>query len=283
MLGDAPNDLHSQQPDPTVSLTPDQIAAFHRDGFLVLDKITEPQEIERLREIYDGLFSRRAGREEGMQFDLGGTDEEGKEAVLPQILAPRKYAPEIGQGLFLANAERIAGQLLGDAATFNGDHAIFKPARTGAATPWHQDEAYWNPSLAYRSFSLWMPLQEASIENGCLWFVQGSHEQEVWPHRSIGGDVRVHGLELDEAKLTADQKAGLAKAVPAPIPAGGCTIHLNRTLHYAGPNTSDIPRRAYIIGYGLPTTRRDEPAHYPWQAQKRTARMKRAEQAKSIA
>ncbi|MEL7238859.1 MAG: phytanoyl-CoA dioxygenase family protein, partial [Planctomycetota bacterium] len=151
-------------PEATLSLTRDQIEFFHANGYLVLEKLTELQEIERLREIYDDLFRRRVGRESGDQFDLGGADEDGVDAVLPQILAPRKHAPEIAQGLFLANAERIASQLLGDAASFNGDHAIFKPARTGAATPWHQDEAYWSAAMAYHSFSLWMPLQEATVE-----------------------------------------------------------------------------------------------------------------------
>ena len=275
MLGDPTTADGHDQPEPTITLAQEQIDAFHHDGYLVLDKLTESQEIDRLREIYDDLFARRAGREEGMQFDLGGTDEEGKEAVLPQILAPRKYAPELSRGLFLANAEAVAKQLLGDAADFKGDHAIFKPARTGAATPWHQDEAYWSPSLIFTNFSLWMPLQDVTVENGCLWFVPGSHEFDVWPHRSIGGDPRVHGLEVDEAKLTGEQRAILDKAVPAPIPAGGCTIHLNRTLHYAGPNTSEVPRRAYIIGYGLPGRKRDVPNDYPWQGEQRTARMGR--------
>ena len=276
MLGDPATD-RVEQPAPTLSVSDEQVAAFRRDGYLVIDKLTEPQEVERLRAIYDDLFRRRVGRDEGQQFDLGGTDGDDEEAVLPQILGPRKYAPEIGRGLFLANAQVLARRLLGDAADFSGDHAIFKPARTGAATPWHQDEAYWSPALAYHSLSLWMPLQEASVANGCLWFVPGSHEQPIWPHRPIGGDDRVHGLELDDAALDDERRALLERAVPAPVPAGGCTVHLNRTLHYAGPNTSDVPRRAYIIGYGLPTRRLDgRPQLHPWVARQTTARLERA-------
>src|SRR5690242_18418181 len=82
------------------TLTSAQIAFFHREGYLALDKFVEEDEIVWMREIYDRLFRDRAGRDAGDQFDLAGTDEEGKEAALPQILNPAKYAPELKQGRF---------------------------------------------------------------------------------------------------------------------------------------------------------------------------------------
>ena len=184
---------------PTVTLTEEHIAFYRANGFLAIDAITTQDEIDRLRGVYDTIFERRAGRDEGNQFDLAGSDEEGKAAALPQILNPRKYAPELATTLYEANARAIAEQLLGPEATFTGDHAIFKPAGSGAPTPWHQDEAYWDPGLHYRSLSVWMPLQEATLENGCMVFLPGSHQQEITPHQSIGGDPRVHGLEMVEA------------------------------------------------------------------------------------
>jgi ectoine hydroxylase-related dioxygenase (phytanoyl-CoA dioxygenase family) len=261
----------SEGQKPTVTLTSEQVEFYHREGYLVLDSIATPDEVAWLREIYDRLFAERAGREEGNQFDLAGTDEEGKEAALPQILNPAKYAPELKNGLYRVNALAIAKQLLGSEADYRGEHAIFKPARVGAETPWHQDEAYWNPTMEYNSFSLWMPLQEATVENGCMWFVPGSHRWEVQPHHCINNDPRIHGLEIDEADPS--------RAVACPIPAGGCTIHHNRTLHYAGPNRSDIPRRAYILSYGLAATHRAEPRSFPWNEQKQTPREERAREA----
>ena len=126
----------------TITLTEAQIAFYHENGYLAIEAITTPEEIAKLRVVYDQLFDRKAGREEGNQFDLAGTDEEGKAATLPQILNPRKYAPELAGTLYEVNARAIAEQLLGAGAGFSGDHAIFKPAGVGAPTPWHQDEAY---------------------------------------------------------------------------------------------------------------------------------------------
>ncbi|MDX1931626.1 MAG: phytanoyl-CoA dioxygenase family protein [Capsulimonadales bacterium] len=260
-------------------VTMEQIADFHRNGFIALGPITDAAELEWMRGVYDRIFSERAGRESGDQFDLGGTDEEGKEAVLPQILNPSRYAPELREGNYLKNADRIVKQLLGPTASVGIAHAIFKPAGTGAATPWHQDEAYWDPAHLYYSVSVWMPLQPATIDNGCLWFVPGSHRWDVLPHRSIGGDPRIHGLEL----AVPDPDVLLAGAVPCPLEPGGITIHLNRTLHYAGANTSDIPRRALILGAGLPSLLHPGERRFPWNEAKITPRQERAREAAGAA
>ncbi|MCX5661159.1 MAG: phytanoyl-CoA dioxygenase family protein, partial [Planctomycetota bacterium] len=129
--------------NPTIQLAPAQVEFFKTHGYLSLDVITSAAEIARMRGIYDRLFANRTGRETGNQFDLAGADEEGVEAKLPQILGPSRYEPELKDSLYMANALAIAKQLLGEEATFQGDHAILKPARSPAATPWHQDEAYW--------------------------------------------------------------------------------------------------------------------------------------------
>jgi ectoine hydroxylase-related dioxygenase (phytanoyl-CoA dioxygenase family) len=254
--------------EPTVHLTQEQIDFYHREGYLTLQAITTAEEVAWMREVYDRLFAERRGREFGDQFDLGGTDDEDAEAVLPQILRPSHYAPELQNGLYRINALHVARQLLGPEARFQGDHAIFKPARYGAETPWHQDEAYWNPNMDYNSFSLWIPLQEATLDNGCMWFVPRSHLWEVLPHHCINNDPRIHGLEIDAADT--------ATAVACPLPAGGCTIHPNRTLHYTGPNRSDVPRRALILGFGLPARPRAEPRVFYWNDRKQTSREARA-------
>lgn len=253
----------------SVAIGDAEVAFFHENGFLAIDRpIADAEELAWLRVVYDRLFDERAGREEGNQFDLAGADEEGREGALPQILDPARYAPELNQGRFLAAANAIVRRLLGEEASVGIGHAIYKPAGSGAATPWHQDEAYWDPSRDYTSVSVWMPLQEATVDNGCLWFIPGSHRWDVQPHRSIGGDVRVHGLEMVSPPTEG--------AVACPLPPGGVTIHLNRTAHYAGPNVSGIPRRALIMMGGLPDHPYSGSRSFPWNEAKRTARAERA-------
>ena len=255
---------------PTLTLTAEQIDHFHREGYLALPALTTAAEVERLQSIYDQLFARKAGRDQGDHLDLVTTDEDDQEPVLPQILNPAKYAPELLETLFRANALAIARQLLGPHVQPGGDHAILKPAHTDVATPWHQDEAYWDADKEYASISIWLPLQAATLENGCMQFVPGTHQQEVLPHHPIGNDPRIIGLEVDNVDTW------VRSAVACPLPAGGATIHHSRTLHYTGPNRSDQPRRAYILGFGVPARPRATLRDFYWQTMQQTKWHERA-------
>ena len=256
-----------------MKLSAEQVLFFHLNGFLSIPTpLTDEVELAWMCDVYDRIFRERAGRESGDQFDLAGSDEEGKEAALPQILNPAKYAPELKDGKYLLVVDEIVKQLFGPEAQAGIAHAIFKPAGSGAATPWHQDEAYWDPALQYYNASIWMPLQEATIENGCLWFKAGSHEWPILEHRPIGGNAKVHGLEMVDLNVLNDP-------IACPLPAGGITIHRNRTAHFAGPNTSAIPRRALILGAGLSTYPYPSERRFPWNEIKHTARDDRAQAA----
>jgi ectoine hydroxylase-related dioxygenase (phytanoyl-CoA dioxygenase family) len=255
---------------PSIELSTEQIEFYHREGYLVVDQISTPEELEKLRAIYDDLFSRKVGREEGNQFDLAGADEEGKRAELPQILGPSKYAPEMKETLAWANTGRIMAQLFGREADHRGDHAILKPAQHGAPTPWHQDEAYWSPEHKHHSLSLWMPLQDVDEAMGCLQFIPKSHKLDILPHQPIGKNTKVHGLEL------VDGAYDVSNAVSCPLKAGGCTIHKQSTLHYAAPNRSNFPRRAWIMTGGLSAEKLAVPRRFPWKEIQQTARTERA-------
>jgi ectoine hydroxylase-related dioxygenase (phytanoyl-CoA dioxygenase family) len=257
------------------TLSDSEIRQFHSTGYLAIPALTTPRDVEQLRESYDRIFHERAGRDVGDQFDLAGTDEEGKQASLPQILHPAKYAPEMNDSELLANARLVARQLIGPEATCEFAHAIFKPAGTGAETPWHQDAAYWDPGFRYTAISIWVPLQEATPENGCMEFVPGSHLLDVLPHQSINNDPRIHGLELHPTEIHR-----CTAAVRCPLPPGGATFHGPYMLHHTGPNRSHIPRRALILNAGLPPSRRTTPLHFLWMEQKQTLREERAREAK---
>jgi hypothetical protein len=237
-------------------------------GYLVIDRITDQADVARIREICEALFDSKAGFEEGRQFDMVGADDDEAGPKLPQLEHARLYAPELRQTLFFANAQRLAQELLGPEARFGFDHVIMKPAFDGAATPWHQDEAFRDPAYDYQEISIWMPLQDVDERNGCMAFIPGTNHGEVLPHRSPNDDVRVHAVECYTGFNVND-------AVACPLRAGGCTVHTGRTLHGAGANHSDAPRYAYVLVFDLPRRPRSKKRIFPWQATKQTARMER--------
>ena len=245
-------------------LTSEQLGRFREDGFVALPRLVSEEEIGRLREIFHRLFSRGTGWKQGAQFDLAGTDAGGP-ARLPQILNPAQFAPELSVASFRADALEIARELLGPEATPWFEHAISKPPELGAPTPWHQDEAHRDDiGVAYDQISVWIPLQEATVANGCMRYIAGSHRGPVLPHRSPNNDPRVMALEC-EGGFEADS------AIPCPLPPGGAVIHHCRTLHSAGPNQSLLPRTAYVLAFR--GSERPDPSFtgYSWNREKQTA------------
>ena len=238
-----------------------------RDGFLVVHGITDGQDVAKVRSLIEPLFDRRVGFKEGRQFDMAGVEDEKKAPRLPQILAPRTFAPALAETAIYRNAHQLARELLGPKATFVFDHVIKKPAHDGAVTPWHQDEAFHDPMFHYEEISIWVPLQPVNAENGCMQFIPGP--TEVLPHGSPNNDKRVHVVECISGFTPND-------AVACPLELGACTVHTGRTVHGAGANRSAAPRYAYILVFENPRLPRTEARAFPWQAEQNTEREQRA-------
>jgi ectoine hydroxylase-related dioxygenase (phytanoyl-CoA dioxygenase family) len=251
---------------PTHRLTAEQIAFYREHGYLAIDAIMPAEEIATVKAIYDRLFNEDSSRADGDLYDLSGAREAGKKISIPQILQPGKYAPELLQTQMVANLKAMMKQLHGEETKMVGDHAINKPPHNAAPTPWHQDEAYWDPAKEYSSLSVWIPLQPATKVNGCMHFVPGSQKIEIVPHRPIGDNPLTPGLEVVPGAFD------FSGAVACELPAGGATFHNGRTLHYTPPNNSDDYRRAYIAmgsAYERPLA---TPRKYPWKERQKEAR-----------
>ena len=241
-----------------IVLTREQIVAFQDQGFLALPQISPPHEVEALGPLFSTLFAKKAGRGEGAHYDLVGPDDDHAAARLPSISNPVNFAPALRNLEYRRNAYAIARQLLGPQVTPAFEHAILKPPWEGAATPWHQDEAYRvDPTFDYKQISFWMPLAAANLDNGCMHYIPRSHRGPVLPHRSFMDDPRVHAIEC-----VGDFSIEQAQACP--LPAGGAVVHDGRTLHYAGPNRTAVPRCAYILAFELPPKALAEPRDFHW-------------------
>ena len=246
------------QADHEARLEPEQVEAFREDGFTSIERITSDEEIAWLGQVYDALFKARFQAVPGGYFDLARPYESDGPDLLPQILTPEVAIPELRQTALYRNARRLAAELLGvpDRELRGWGHMIRKPARIGAPLPWHQDEAYWDPAFAYRSLGVWMPLDPATLQSGCMRFIPGSQRGAVRVHRHIHDDASTHGLVTDDVPED--------RMLAVPVSPGGATFHHCRTLHSSGANTSDRARRAYANEFGLPPVARDLPDDRPW-------------------
>jgi len=252
-------------------LAPDEVRRFRQEGFLSIERFAPPAEVEAVAPIYDRLFEVRAGWDEGNYFDMGEPDKTKAHAyAAPQLLQLSRYAPELRLLPIFERSRLLATQILGPKARLDLDHGIFKPAGSTAPTPWHQDEAFWDGRYNHDGLSIWVPLQPVDEVSGCMHFVPKSHRGEVMRHRTIGGDPRVHGLEVP------DFEPAFAQACPLPL--GGATLHHARALHYSAPNRSGVDRRAYIFVFTGRKRRRlfSRPQHREMTSQSDRARRERA-------
>ena len=253
MLGNAP------------ILSDDQVSFFDANGYLVVKGITSLDDITSLRDIYERMFRSRVGLSEGNFFDLTGAGADVTD--LPQMTSMAQYEPALRATLLWHNVRIVARQLLGPSADYIYDHGIRKPAR-GPATPWHQDHAYYSLLTRYRAVAFWVPLQDATIENGCMWFVPGSNRGPLQPHQSLDNNPRIHALEIVDP-------TSYESAVSCPVRAGDCTVHHPLTIHGTGANLADDPRLAYTLGFGTVTRRALVRREFSWNVGKDTARQRR--------
>lgn len=210
---------------------------FQRTGFLALDDFAREEDLEEVRTLLDPLFEQFGSLSSRHAIDLA--PRHGSTPRIPDINRAARLEPRLVRTRVYRRARELARRLLGYPVFCTFDHAIYKPPRNAAATPWHQDQAYAGYPRALPTVHLWIPLQVATRENGCMWFVPGSHRAGIVPHSPV--DNTSHTLRAAQV----DESA----AVCCPVPKGGVTVHTPFTLHMTGPNTTGEPRKAWILHF----------------------------------
>lgn len=229
--------------------TPAALAAdFERDGYLSIPALTTEADTELIRALLDPLFDRFDTLGE-RAVDLAGPRAPGQPLRSPEINEAAILEPRLRNTLTYRRCRDIARQLLGVPVGYQFDHAIYKSPNNQTATAWHQDEAYSQEPIPLRSVHFWIPLQAVTENNGCMWFIPGSHRGPLRPHRMLNSRTDGSNRKVAGGTLITDN-VDSSNAVTCPLAIGGVTVHHPLTLHYTGPNQSDGIRKAWIIHFG---------------------------------
>jgi ectoine hydroxylase-related dioxygenase (phytanoyl-CoA dioxygenase family) len=138
-------------------------------------------------------------------------------------------------------------QLIGPNIALWNSSLFAKPARVGTRTPWHQDGEYW-PVRPLATCTVWIALDDATTDNGCLRFLPGTHK-----HRSL---ARHRYNDAKDIALPLELEPGLvdeSQAVDLELEAGQISLHDVFLWHGSEANLSDKPRRGMTLRY-MPTT-----------------------------
>jgi hypothetical protein len=123
----------------------------------------------------------------------------------------------------------------GDARLY-WEQAVSKPPQARTELPWHQDNGY-TPLVPEEYVTCWLALDDAELENGCLWVIPGSHRHGTVAHHNGAGPFRVGHDGPD------------ADGVAVPVARGSVLVFSSLLMHRSGPNVTDRPRRAWILQY----------------------------------
>ncbi len=234
-------------------LTPEQVAAFHREGYIVVDDVVSEAELAPIEAIYQ-QFMQGDVPDMGRDFcDMSGPYTRAFEDFqIVNAVLPRVYRPELVGNIFERRAVSIARQLLGDTATLDYDQLLAKRPKQGAAQfAWHQDLGYWpsTPQFDTLTATVSLALDDADSENGCLQVVPGSHrEARLRPHRPmLRASVGLN--EREESHTLAAELGENDRVVELPVKRGSVSVHNERILHGSPGNRSDRWRRTYIVAF----------------------------------
>lgn len=231
-----PNDT-----DDAVRLTADQLEHYHRHGFVVGPRVLNTAQVEHLRsELADLTQPNHDGQE--LWYEYHSNESPDPEAVLFHALGAWRLRPGFHDVLWNPAFTVPASQLLGGSVRFWHDQLFCKPAHHGGVVAWHQDYSYWTRTSPMAHLSCWIGLDDATVDNGCIHYIPGSHTWNLLPVTGLAGD-----MEAIREVLTAEQQEQFSKPVAVELRAGECVYHHPLTVHGSFANQTDRPRRAMVL------------------------------------
>lgn len=228
-------------------LTPAQIDAFHRDGYIVLrsfstrgwcEKIVAFTKAELARQALPIEFeadTRYPGAPESRTAEGGATAR--------RLLMAAERDPELLRWATDEPLKTVLIQLLGAGAMLSQAHhncVMTKQPAFSSVTGWHRDSRYWHferPELV----SAWLALGDEQPENGCLWVIPGSHR------------MAINASQFDEYQFLrtdlATNKSVLDAALAIPLAQGDLLLFHSNLFHAAGRNTTEMTKFSMVYTY----------------------------------
>ncbi len=210
--------------------------AYRKDGFVKVEGILDPEEIQTFYEEALGIAQANQAT-----ADSRGTDG----AILNQKVNVWRES-EIMKALTLhPSITHVAKQLAGVPLRLWHDQILAKAPQNGRRTEWHQDQPYWPHANSSHPISVWVALCDVPANKGSMSFIPGAQHRDDIPEQSLSDDRSLFALapELEyEPKVT------------LPLRAGDCTFHHGRCPHMANANHTDEYRVAHVAIYIDATT-----------------------------
>ncbi len=209
---------------------PEQVAFYKREGYLKYGRIFNQSEMSALGRHVDEMIAALPKGKRPEEMDV-----------------PHFADPWLFRYLTHPRVLDVIESFIGPDIILWSSHFIAKPRGNGKAVPWHTDGAYWGKRLnPMKVITLWLAVDESTVENGCMRVIAGSHTQiqaELDKYESVDQANNVFGSRLR------DEFVDESKAVNLELKPGECHFHDAWTIHGSNPNFSEKRRCGYTMRY----------------------------------
>jgi ectoine hydroxylase-related dioxygenase (phytanoyl-CoA dioxygenase family) len=213
-------------------LDPEQISAFHRDGFVAPIAVLSQQETAEYRRRFEDYERSHDG-----WYVLS----RGQKIHLLQT-----WAAELVVNARILDAVE---DVLGADILCWGTSLFVKDAHDPHFVSWHQDSTYWGldkPDVV----TAWVALSASTRQSGCMKMLPGSHTLEQITHRDTLDELNLLTRGQEIAVEVDESKGAYAELAPGEI-----SLHHVRTVHASEPNRGDHRRIGVALRYIAPHVR----------------------------
>lgn len=230
------------------AIGPEAVAFYQENGYLVVEEALDPPALESLKAETVAICRGKRGSvlqngEPPASFSREAdlSDEEVQKALLC-IHHPHKQSAVMRRFLAEETIVRVLTGVIGPNVKGMQSMLFIKSAgKPGQA--WHQDEDF-IPTRDRSLTGAWIAIDDATVENGCLWIIPGSHKPGIlWPMHAHT-DARFDCTHESFGFPYSD-----ADAVPVEVPAGSIVFFNGYTLHRSLPNRTEQGFRRVLVNH----------------------------------
>ena len=210
-----------------------QVSQYHREGYTLCPQLLGEHDLRLMTEQINGYIERHVA--------LGSRPEHLDK---PHV-SDRRFLELCSLPAILDAVEQFIGP---DIVLFS-THIICKAKGDGLAVPWHQDAVYW-PLEPMNVITLWLAIDDSTVENGCMQVIPGTHMLGPIEHVEIA-----HPETKVLHRGVPPHRFDEARAVDCVLPRGGCSFHAPYLIHGSAPNTSPRRRCGFTLRFMPASTR----------------------------